>query len=356
MFDLSVFSPLTILKFGLIGLAPILLWVWFFQRQNPLRNRYVILTFLAGMLSVLPIKLYEKYWGHAIWYFEHVNLFEHLADLVAMPGAPKLLAFVVVSGIVAAALFLFSAVLMGVIEMISGDNSFRVFRRKVGKIFESPFLFVSMGVLFGVAGYALSSVFPSRVWFFVVVGMLEEFIKYLMLRFSNEEKIKSVSDAISYAIIIALGFAFVENILYLQKFWASSGENSSQFFLFFVLRSSFSVVAHVCFSAILGYFYGMAHFSEEMYRDKAQQRKHPLLRFMHKVLHLKSGVLFHEEKLMEGMLWAMIAHAVFNSLLEFGQVAALVPFLLILFFFILHLLHRKDTHQQWGHVLSKPFL
>jgi len=243
--------------------------------------------------------------------------------------------------------------MMGILEIISRDNSARTFQKKFAKIMESPFLFVSMGVLFGGVAYAMSSFMPNKVWFFVVVGMLEEFIKYLVLRFTDEEKINSVSDAISFAILVALGFAFVENIIYLQKFWDSAaGQSSGQFTLFFLLRSTFSVIAHVCFSAILGYFYGRAHFSKEMYAEEVSHGKHPILRVMHKILHVKGSVLFHEEKLMEGMIIAMACHAIFNSLLEYGKILLIVPFLITTFFLILHLLHQKDGRIKFGHFLN----
>ena len=205
-----------------------------------------------------------------------------------------------------------------------------------------------VGLIFCFSAYFLSEAFPSKIWFFVVVGMLEEFVKYLMLRFSDEEKIKSVSDAISFAIIIALGFAFVENIIYLARFWENVDGAISSFSAFYLLRSSISVIAHVCFSAILGYFYGVANFSSEIYREEVQKNQCRVLRWMHRVFHIRGSVLFHEAKLLEGMLIAMIVHAIFNSFLELGKIGIVFPFLFLVFAFVLNLLHRKSTHVRRG--------
>jgi len=62
-----------------------------------------------------------------------------------------------------------------------------------------------------------------------------------------------------------------------------------------------------------------------------------------------SGIeIFHEEKLLEGMLLAMIVHTIFNSFLELGQILLIFPFLFVLFILILNLLHRKSTHIRRG--------
>ncbi len=346
----------TIIKFGAISALPIVCWILFFQKQNPEKRKFIFWTFVAGMLAVLPIKAYEKLWNISVWYFEHVNLFQYIADVVHWPSFPRVFAFVIVSAIVATALFLAVAILMFLVEVCcERANTFRAFKQKCVKISESPLIFLMVGVVFGIAAYFLSAAFPSKVWFFVVVGMIEEFVKYLMLRFADEEKIRSVSDAISFAIVIALGFAFVENIIYLARFWENANGSISTFTAFYLLRSTISVVAHVCFSAILGYFYGIARFSNEIYQEEVQKNQHPVLRWMHRLFHIRGSVLFHEVKLLEGMLLAMIVHAMFNSFLELGQIGLVFPLLFVLFALVLNLLHRKSTHIRRG-LLLRPMI
>jgi len=328
---------------------PVACWVLFFQKQNPEKNRFVFWTFIAGMFAVLPIKAYEKTWDVSVLYFEHINMFEYISNIIHWPSFSRILSFIIVSAIVAASMFLVIALVMFLVEFLcTRRNSLQAFKNKFLNIAESPFIFLTVGAVFGISAYFLSELFPSKVWFFVVVGMLEEFVKYLMLRFADEDRITSVSDAISFAIIIALGFAFVENVIYLARFWESANGNLSSFSAFYLLRSSISVVAHVCFSAILGYFYGIARFSTEIYKEESRKNQHPVLRWMHRIFHVKGSVLFHEEKLMEGMLLAMIVHAVFNSLLELGQIVFVFPLLFVLFAWILKLLHKKSTHIRRG--------
>jgi RsiW-degrading membrane proteinase PrsW (M82 family) len=346
-FDLGLWKTVAI--FAGISFVPIWGWIYFFQKQNYEKKKYVIITFFAGMMSIIPIKLYEKYWDLSIWKLEHLNLFKYLDTVAGTQTVSAILSFVIVSIIVSSAIFLFSALIMFVLEIFSRDNTVSCYRGKVAKISESPFLFVTIGAFIGIFTAGLSLYFPEKVWFFVVVGMLEEFAKYLMLRFADENKIGSISDAISFSIIIALGFAFVENVVYISKFWMHTSQNFAGFSAFFVLRSTISVIAHVCFSAIVGYFYGIAHFSDEIYQIESRENKHPVLKLIHKIFHLKAAPLFYEEKLLEGLLLAMLVHAAFNSLLEFELVALVIPFLIGTFLYILNLLHRCENHIRRGH-------
>ncbi len=347
-FDLGLWKTIAI--FAGISFVPILAWIYFFQKQNYEKKKYVIITFFAGMMSIIPIKLYEKYWDISVWKLEHLNLFKYLDNVAGTQTVGSVLAFVIVSIIVSSAIFLFSALIMFVLEIFSRDNDFSCYEKKVAKISESPFLFVTIGAFIGFLTAFLALYFPEKVWFFVVVGMLEEYAKYLMLRFADENKIGNVADAISFAIIIALGFAFVENVVYLSKFWFNTSQNFAGFTAFFVLRSTISVVAHVCFSAIVGYFYGIAHFSDEIYQEEVRENKHFLLKLIHKIFHLKAAPLFHEEKLLEGLLIAMLIHAFFNSLLEFELVIWVIPFIIGIFLYILNLLHRHENHIRRGNI------
>ncbi len=350
-FDLSFWK--TVAVFSIVSFLPILGWIYFFQSQNYERKRYVVITFLAGMMSIIPIKIYEKYWDLSIWYLEHLNLFKHFETLVSSSTLAKVVTFSLVSILVSFFMFVFSALIIFILEIFSRENTARYsYFQKIKKISESPFLFVSIGVLLGLVSSELSVFFPEKVWFFVVVGMIEEFAKYLMLRFADEDRIKCVSDAISFSIIIALGFAFVENVIYLSKFWLTAQQNFSNVAIFFILRSTISTIAHVCFSSIMGYFYGIAHFSSEIYAEESREKKHPILRKLHQIFHIKVSPLFHEEKLLEGLLLAMVIHAIFNSLLEFGLVAVIIPFLIGIFIIILNLLHRRDNHIRRGNLLK----
>lgn len=361
-----VFSTRFLMYAG-ISLVPILGWLFIFQRIHPQKRSHVVITFIAGMLSVIPMKLYERFIQQGIWYFEHLNIFQHLGALIHTPEVPKILSYIISNAILSFIIFIFAALLMFILEVfISGDNTMQLFLKKFKKVLETPFLFLSIGVLVGVFSYVVTTGLQHfsflleyglvhKVSFFIVVGMLEEYIKHLMVRFSDEEKIHSVDDAISFSIIVAFGFAFIENIMYFKNF-ADNFQNSWGFLAtFLVLRSLISVGAHVCFSAICGYFYGIASFAKEITREELFQVRHQVMMKLQRVLHLKSSTLFHEEKIMEGLLLAMGLHAIFNILLQLNLLMVTIMYLFILFLVVLSRFHKLHYHRQENNLEEKPF-
>lgn len=333
--------------FGFVSLIPVLAWAFFFQKHHSTRPRFAIFAFLAGTLSIIPIKFYERYWDTAVLHLEHINLFEHLGALTHLPEVPKVLSFVTASILVALLLFIFVLLLMFLFEILSGDNTISIFRKKVKKISEAPFFFISIGILIGIMAYLLAEKLHNKVWFFVIVGMLEEFVKHLIVRFSDDEKIHTIADAVSYSILVALGFAFIENIFYIISFTDIFDKGMIHTGIFIFLRSLLPVAAHVCFSAILGYFYGISRFAREIYAEEQLRKKHWLIEKAHQILHVKGSVLFHEEKMMEGLILAMGLHAVFNSLLEFDRAALSIPFIGLLLLWVLHSLHTRKANRYY---------
>lgn len=334
------------LSITIIALIPILGWLYFFQTQKSEKRNYVLITFFAGMLSVLPIKLYEQYWDYGLGLFEHINIFQYLADLTNTPALPTLFAFILMNAVVAFLFFLLVGIMMFFLEVLSGDNTVKQFMQKWKVVIESPTLMIMIGAITGVVGYAFYHL-ESAIWFFVIVGILEEFVKHLCVRFSDEFKMDTVQDAISFSIIVALGFAFVENILYISNMM-ESGAQGQQLWTFIALRSTISVAAHVCFSAILGYYYGMSQFACEIYQTEEQERKHPGIKLFHQIMHLKETTCFKEETLLVGMLIAMVTHAIFNSLLQFNLLHIVIPLLAGMFFYTLSLYHKQTAYHRTG--------
>jgi RsiW-degrading membrane proteinase PrsW (M82 family) len=94
---------------------------------------------------------------------------------------------------------------------------------------------------------------PSLKTFFLAflwVGLVEEFFKYLAVRWTvyRSSEFNEVMDGMIYMISAALGFAATENVGYMLGFGFSVG----------FLRAVLSYLGHVSFSAILGYYMGKA--------------------------------------------------------------------------------------------------
>lgn len=91
---------------------------------------------------------------------------------------------------------------------------------------------------------------------FAVAGLVEEGIKYLVIRIFiyNRKEFDEVTDGIVYTITASLGFAFFENIFY------SFGSPAV-----LVIRGLTAVPLHASASGILGYHIGLSKFNEKSY-------------------------------------------------------------------------------------------
>jgi protease PrsW len=90
---------------------------------------------------------------------------------------------------------------------------------------------------------------------FLMVGASEECSKFLMVRLYAYPKkaFNEPFDGITYSVVVAMGFATLENISYVQQHGMGTA----------VLRMFLSVPAHGCFGVIMGYYLGLAKFSPE---------------------------------------------------------------------------------------------
>ncbi|HLP37162.1 PrsW family intramembrane metalloprotease [Lacibacter sp.] len=95
----------------------------------------------------------------------------------------------------------------------------------------------------------------TAVFAYVIVGLSEEWSKYIMLRSYAFPK-KSFDepfDGIVYSVMIGMGFATVENILYVREHGLGTA----------IIRMFLSVPAHATFAVLMGYFAGKAKFKPE---------------------------------------------------------------------------------------------
>jgi RsiW-degrading membrane proteinase PrsW (M82 family) len=85
---------------------------------------------------------------------------------------------------------------------------------------------------------------------FLWVGIVEEFFKFLAVRLTvyRSAQFNEVMDGMIYMVSAAMGFAAAENVGYMLGFGFSVG----------FLRAILSYLAHLSFSAILGYYTGKA--------------------------------------------------------------------------------------------------
>ncbi|MBX2930567.1 MAG: PrsW family intramembrane metalloprotease [Chitinophagaceae bacterium] len=99
------------------------------------------------------------------------------------------------------------------------------------------------------------SMLKDALYFFLCVALVEEFCKFLVLRF-HAYRLKEFNepfDGIVYSAFVALGFAAFENIFYVFENGLSVG----------FLRMFTAVPAHYFFGVIMGYYVGKAKFAKK---------------------------------------------------------------------------------------------
>lgn len=186
---------------------------------------------------------------------------------------------------------------------------------------------------------------------FMIVGVIEETTKLLAVKFTDKSRICCIDDAIEKCIMAALGFAFLENILYFYNIITTRGPENILYP--FVFRSLFSTFAHVMFSGILGYYLGMSIFATDLFKEDKNRKRWPFIKTIARVLHFKREVLFKEEKMTQGLLIAVTLHAIFNIFLEMNWTFLLVPFLTGGYIYLNYLLEKKEDHKVYSYVTNK---
>ena len=107
---------------------------------------------------------------------------------------------------------------------------------------------------------------------FFKVALIEEFSKFIFVRFIlyYNKNFNEPFDGVVYAIMVGMGFATVENVIYVFQYGFTTG----------FLRMFTAVPAHAVFAMMMGYFVGKAKFA---YKGK----------FFNSTMALLSAALFH---------------------------------------------------------------
>ncbi len=98
------------------------------------------------------------------------------------------------------------------------------------------------------------SIWQQFVKAFFVVALIEEFSKYVIVRYYNQPRkgFNEPFDGIIYAVMVSMGFAAVENLFYVIE----GGIEVA------ILRAITAIPAHSMFAVLMGYFMGKAKFSK----------------------------------------------------------------------------------------------
>lgn len=255
----------------LLAFFPIVLWGYSFAfiSDNPLNKKRFGVGILAGILSVLPIIYMEKILS--FFSVENFHVFYFASQI---------------HDIVSSMYFSFSlGVFLLVIASISFFWGLILVREKkhTWLYIKNVFLFLGMVLAIGILFFCMqllpyeipisidqapvfSWIFFSTlkliIFYYIIVAFVEEASKHLNFLQTSAFEIRDVKSGVESAIFVALGFSFIENILYLYNYVQLYSIGGELFQLYF-FRSIFAVIVHVTCSSIVAYYFSKAYLQYE---------------------------------------------------------------------------------------------
>ncbi len=142
-----------------------------------------------------------------------------------------------------------------------------------GALITIPVFFVQIGLATLLAKTDLNTIVTALIYWFLIISLSEELFKYLVIRFKvlNSPHLDEPLDIMLYMVIAALGFAALENILYL---FAPIGQLSFSDLIGRTLAISFirfigATFLHTLCSAVIGYAVAVSLYDQKNRRIEA---------------------------------------------------------------------------------------
>lgn len=169
----------------------------------------------------------------------------------------------------------------------------------------------------------------SMIVSYIFVGLIEEGSKFWMLLRVGQPIVRSIDDVMQLAILVAIGFAFAENITNTGYFLSFVRQYLSDpatrdwagFFGNVAGRSILTSMVHIVSTGVFGYFLGKAIFAEPILREgTARGRSSIVIEFFHDILGAEKKDLYRREMLVIGAILASSLHALSNILVSLPDV------------------------------------
>lgn len=129
-----------------------------------------------------------------------------------------------------------------------------------GAVITVPVFFVQMGFAIALSKFSaqLSPLVVSLIYWFLIISFTEEFFKYLVVRqkIINNKELDEPLDIMLYMVIAALGFAALENILYMFSPVDTLSFNDiiNRTVIISFIRFIGATFLHTLCSGLIGYF------------------------------------------------------------------------------------------------------
>ncbi len=206
-------------------------------------------------------------------------------------------------------------------------------------------IFMPYTVNVGGVNYLLGDTFKlyNACKYFIGVALVEEGLKWavLLLVTKNNKNLNSLFDGLIYAIFVSLGFAALENVMYVFRLGLSNA----------ALRAVTAVPGHMFDAVFMGYYYSMWQMHRRA-RDIEVNLKN--MRLIN-----KNAPEFPVSKfLVLSLLVPVLAHGAYDYCCTVGTTGAMIAFaaLLVFLYFYCFGKIRKMSKQDMGASLYTAFL
>ncbi|MDO8649360.1 MAG: PrsW family glutamic-type intramembrane protease [Candidatus Peregrinibacteria bacterium] len=255
-----------------VALVPAVIWCALFLEYHRERLSAVIMMFFAGMASTVPILFYDT--------------------------------------------------------LVRNGIEFQFFLlRIVPESFSATTESFVSGQITGISGVrgTLLSVFLS----FVFVGLIEETSKFWVLKRSGQRVFSSIDEVMELAIIVAIGFAFAENIAnpgyflgFVKEYLLIPADKDWMGFFANVLgRSILTSMVHIVATGVFGYFLGVAIFAEPYLEEgKRTGKRHFLAEGIHSLFRVQTKTVFQVEMVILGIVSATLLHTFCNFMVTLPEI------------------------------------
>lgn len=126
-----------------------------------------------------------------------------------------------------------------------------------GVIITIPVFFVQLGLTFLLSKFTLSSLVYNLIYWFLIISMSEELFKYFVIKskIMDSPDLDEPVDIMIYMVVAALGFAALENILYLFSPIGNLSFNDliNRTLLLSFVRFAGATFLHTLCSGVIGY-------------------------------------------------------------------------------------------------------
>lgn len=261
---------ITLILIFFITFIPIVLWGYLFSHfdDSQLNRKRFLVWILAGWISVIPVLYLQDFISSTN--FLYLNIFSSVAGMKNFWDIFSVfLSFFSVLFFVSIIPFLiffwFSDISNKLKNFWKNYLTFTLYLVFTGLLLYLLGLFFDRFTLFDRSyDYWLSfwdvifNSFKLVIFYYIIIAILEELSKFFCFNYSQLFSVISLRQSILYAIFVALGFAFFENILYFKKLYELHGFGKDLVAVYFS-RNIFSVVLHVLCSSVLAYYFSSVY-------------------------------------------------------------------------------------------------